>query len=177
MWWDLPGGSEQLEKQWASTESEEEPRSSWAGCSAVASATVQELRHNPQYMTASELALHTGLTAESMLLLAIRSSTCEQAMILDVSEGGADYYGPGAPYHAFTGRDCSRAFSLTTLEAEHQHADMSDATPEQWAVLDDWAKKLSAKYPIVGTLIPDPQPQETRTREEDDDEDEWRVVG
>ena len=154
---------------------------SWAGCSASASATAMELRYNPQYMTESELATHQGLRPDSMLLLALKSSTSAQATILDVSEGALDYYGPGAPYHVFTGRDCSRAFSLTTLKPEHLHADMTDATREEWAVLDDWAEKLSAKYPVVGTLIPEAKPANPQTdrlaRQEDDEEDEWRMVG
>ena len=152
--------------------------SSWGGCSAVARANAQELRFNPQFMTADEIAVHDGVaTKDSMLLLALKSSKCEQAMILDVSSS-PDYYGPGAPYHVFTGRDSSRAFSLTTLKAEHIHADMTGATPQEWAVLDDWAAKLSAKYPVVGTLLAEPQrPAKDCAEEEEGALDEWRIIG
>ena len=148
--------------------------SSWGGCSAAATATAHELRHNPQFMSVGEIAEHNGLGRDSMLLLALKSSKCEQAMILDVSSS-PDYYGPGSPYHVFTGRDSSRAFSLTTLKPEHIHADMADATPQEWAVLDDWAAKLSAKYPTVGTLIA--EPQGPKACAEESALDEWRVIG
>ena len=162
---------------------ESQDASSWGGCSAAATAAAHELRYNPQFMTSSEIAVHDGLSRDSMLLLALKSSQCAQAMILDVSSS-PDYYGPGSPYHVFTGRDSSRAFSLTTLTPKHIHADMTGATPQEWAVLDDWAAKLSAKYPTVGTLVAEPprppKPQEPRAPQACATEvalDEWRVVG
>ena len=52
--------------------------SSWAGCSAVARATAQELRFNPQFMTADEIAVHDGLvTEDSMLLLALKTMSLQ----------------------------------------------------------------------------------------------------
>ena len=126
----------------------------WAGCSAAADEQARELRLNPQFMTHRQLRPHDGLGADSMLLLALRSSRSDRAVILDVSSG-ADYYAPGSPYHCLTGRDCSRAFSLTSLKPEHLHADMAEATASEWTVLDEWAEKLKGKYPTVGTLLPD----------------------
>ena len=133
--------------------------------SPTSRATAHELRHNPQYMTADELAEHDGTRPDSMLLLALQSSTSGDIAILDVS-AGSDYYAPGMPYHCFTGRDCSRAFSLTSLKPEHMHSNMKDASDAEWAVLDDWHKKLSAKYPMVGILLPACA----------EDEDDWRDV-
>ena len=126
--------------------------------SPEARAQAHELRHNPRFFTAAELAQHDGVAPDAMLLLAIRSSRSEEAAVLDVSEGGTDFYGPGRAYHVFAGADCSRAFSLSSLAPEHRHGRMDDATEAEWRVLDDWHDKLAAKYPTVGLLMPT-QPQ------------------
>lgn len=145
--------------------------SSWVG-SASACAQAKELRYNPLDMDASELlAQGRGLGADSMLLLALKSSRSERAVVLDVSSG-ADYYAPGMAYHCFTGRDCSRGLSLTSLKPEHHHADMSEATAGEWNVLDAWFEKLTGKYPTVGMLR-----QEAEEELDADDVDEWRTVG
>lgn len=93
--------------------------------------------------------------------------------MLDVS-AGADYYAPGMAYHCFTGRDCSRALSLTSLKPEHLHADMSAASASEWNVLDAWFEKLTSKYPTVGTLRSDRT--EGAGQQSADDADEWRLV-
>ena len=128
--------------------------------SSEAKAQAQELRFNPRYFTAAELAQHDGVAPDAMLLLAIRSSGSETAAVLDVSAGGSDFYGPGRTYHVFVGADCSRAFSLSSLAPEHRHGRMDGATQEEWQVLDDWHDKLVAKYPTVGLLEPMHSPSE-----------------
>ena len=169
--------------------------------SAAARAAALELKSNPQFMTPADLAEHNGTKPDSLLLLALRcSASRHSALILDVSEGD-EYYGPGGPYPCLTGRDASRAFSLTASKAEHLHAEMSSATDEEWKVLDDWFNKLSAKYPSVGFVLPQRSPRAAsrsspsrlQEREEnkeakappqppppqepdDADEDEWRDV-
>lgn len=140
--------------------------------SHAARAQAHELAHNPLYFTPDELAQHDGSSEDAMLLIAIRSSSNPvTASVLDVANG-SEFYGPGNPYHCFTGKDASRAFSLMSLKAEHMHPDMQDASTEEWAVLDDWAKKLSAKYPSVGFLISGEEAPcaDTASR------DEWREV-
>ena len=170
--------------------------------SAAARAAALELKSNPQFMTPADLAEHNGTKPDSLLLLALRcSASRHSALILDVSEGD-EYYGPGGPYHCLTGRDASRAFSLTSLKPEHLHAEMSSATDEEWKVLDDWFNKLSAKYPSVGFVLPQKEPESSKPVEpeqaagaveenkeskappqppppqepDDADEDEWRDV-
>ena len=134
--------------------------------SPEARATAHEMRFSPQYMTTQELAMHDGTQPDCMLLLALRCSAEPlSAAILDVASG-ADFYAPGGPYHFLAGRDCSRALSLTSFKPEHQHANMDEASDADWGVLDDWHKKLSAKYPTVGVLLP----------REKTALDAWRVV-
>jgi len=79
-----------------------------------------------------------------------------KGQVLDVSYGGMEMYGPKGPYHVFAGRDASRAlakmsFSPSDIESSY----LSDLTPEQLKVLDDWEKKFiqSKKYPVVGKLV------------------------
>ena len=67
----------------------------------------------------------------------------------------------------------SRAFSLMSLKAEDMHPNMQDASIKEWAVLDDWAQKLSAKYPTVGLLI---SGNSNAPRAASAESDEWREV-
>ena len=122
--------------------------------SEAARAVALEARSNPQFMATDDLAMHDGTRPGGMLCIALRcTASPENATILDVSTGG-DFYAPGSSYHCLTGADCSRSFSLTNLDAEHRHADMSEASEAEWAVLDEWHEKLTAKYPTVGILLP-----------------------
>lgn len=124
----------------------------WKGDNSEARALATEYKYNPRHMSAEELAEHDGTVHGRPLLLAFRSSEGDAPIIVDVSDG-ADYYAPSGPYHCFAGRDCSRALSLTSLRPEHLHGNMEAATASEWAVLDEWATKLTAKYPVVGSLV------------------------
>ncbi len=152
----------------------------YVGSSASeAAATAHELKFNPQYFTPAELGVHDGSAPGRMLLLSIKGT------ILDVS-AGVDFYPPGKTYHCLTGRDCSRAFSRSSLKPEDMHNDLSGATDDELKVLDDWfasaalhvaasappapptasalspspvRAELSEKYPTVGTLLPDATPK------------------
>jgi membrane-associated progesterone receptor component len=72
-------------------------------------------------------------------------------IIIDVSYGGVDFYGPGGPYAKLAGKDSSRA--LATMQLDVDTTDCSDLTEKQLQTLQDWKMKLSAKYPIVGKLV------------------------
>ena len=77
-----------------------------------------------------------------------------QGHIVDVSYGGKEFYGEGGPYFCFAGIDASRALAKMSFKEEDlTSTDLSDLTPEQKKTLDDWDKRLSSKYPIVGTII------------------------
>ena len=76
--------------------------------------------------------------------------------VLDVSYGGKAMYGPEGPYFRFAGIDASRPLAKMSFEpADLASSDLSDLTPEQLKVLDDWEKKFlhAKKYPVVGRLI------------------------
>lgn len=57
--------------------------------------------------------------------------------VFDVSERSKTY-GPGCPYHCFTGKDASRALGLGSLKEEDLLADYSTLDTSQLKVLDDW---------------------------------------
>ena len=118
-----------------------------------------------QCMSASELAKHDGSTDSHQLLIALSCSrTPTKATILDVTSG-ANHYGQGCAYHMFAGRDCSRAFSLGSLDTEHLHGDMSNATSAEWQLLDQWHEKLTEKYPAVGYTAVEPTAESPLPRE------------
>jgi len=74
--------------------------------------------------------------------------------VLDVSYGGKEYYGEGGPYFVFAGIDASRALAKMSFQPDDLTSyDLSDLTPDQKKTLDDWDKRLSSKYPIVGTIV------------------------
>lgn len=97
-------------------------------------------------VTVAELRKHDGSDPARPLLLAAKG------VVYDVSRG-RDFYGRGGAYHAFAGADCSRALAKMSLDPTFVSADVSDATPEEMKVLDDWVARFESKYPRVGRLV------------------------
>ncbi len=70
-----------------------------------------------------------------------------------MSFGGIEMYGSGGPYNRFAGRDASRALAKMSFEAADVNStDLSDLTPAERKVLQDWDKRFTdgKKYPVVG---------------------------
>ena len=83
------------------------------------------------------------------LLIAVRGT------VYDVSFGGTDHYGPGGPYHAFCGKDASRALAKMSLDPndlDNAHG-IADLSEKEIKILDDWEALFKRKYPAVGTLV------------------------
>ena len=67
----------------------------------------------------------------------------------------AEMYGPEGPYNCFVGKDASVPLAKMKFDAE-----LFDLKKHHWTMLDekelkilqDWAKKFDAKYPVVGRL-------------------------
>lgn len=79
-----------------------------------------------------------------------------KGQVLDVSYGGMEMYGPDGPYYLFAGRDASRALAKMSFSpSDVESSDLSDLSPDQLKVLDDWEKKFlqAKKYPVVGKLV------------------------
>ena len=82
-----------------------------------------------------------------------RSYSRRDWVVYDVTRG-RDFYGRGGAYAKFAGAECSRALAKMSLDPNDvSKADISDLTPEELNVLDDWMRKFDGKYPVVGKLL------------------------
>ena len=97
-------------------------------------------------LTAEELRRYDGSNVDLPILLAAKG------VVYDVTRG-RDFYGRGGAYGAFAGVDCSRALAKMSLDPKDVSADVSDLTPDELKVLDDWVRKFDGKYPVVGKLL------------------------
>lgn len=73
--------------------------------------------------------------------------------VYDVSFGGWQFYGEGAPYHLFAGRDASRALArLSFAAADLGSPELGDLGEKERGVLADWERTFARKkrYPVVG---------------------------
>eukprot|EP00466_Bigelowiella_natans_P007776 jgi/Bigna1/86955/estExt_fgenesh1_pg.C_150162 len=75
-----------------------------------------------------------------------------KGIIYDVSSK-AKFYGPGAMYGLFAGRDASRG--LGKMSMDQQDVDdprMDDFTEKDAESLQKWVQRFESKYPVVGKL-------------------------
>jgi hypothetical protein len=88
-----------------------------------------------------------GEVAAAPLWLAVRGR------VYDVTRG-AKFYGPGAPYHKFVGRDATRAFGTGCTEPDCLIASLDGLDDRQLREADRWIEyySLHDKYTFVGTL-------------------------
>lgn len=73
--------------------------------------------------------------------------------VYDVTRG-ANFYGPGAPYHKFVGKDATRAFGTGCTEPDCLIASLAGLDEHQLREADRWVEyyALHDKYAFVGTL-------------------------
>mmetsp|Transcript_13828 Transcript_13828/g.34016 ORF Transcript_13828/g.34016 Transcript_13828/m.34016 type:complete len:103 (-) Transcript_13828:392-700(-) len=97
-----------------------------------------------QTFTAEELAHYDGKDGKPVYL-ALRGQ------VFDVSEGRS-FYGPGGPYEAFAGKECSRALALMKIDAAECNDNLEGLDDKCLQTLQDWTKKFTQKYKIVGQV-------------------------
>jgi len=75
--------------------------------------------------------------------------------VFDVSSNQMYKPGPdGEPnYSCFAGKDCSRAFAMMSLSPECMTCNLRGLKSHQFQNLNDWEKKIEAKYKQVGVLV------------------------
>jgi len=71
--------------------------------------------------------------------------------VYDVSTG-MRYYGDGATYDFFTGKDGSRAYSTGQFDEEGLTDDVSGLKPEAIGEIYNWLNVFGKKYPLLGRL-------------------------
>ncbi|ORX79561.1 cytochrome b5 [Anaeromyces robustus] len=102
--------------------------------------------------TEKELAEYDGTDPSKPIYLSCKGN------VYDVTKG-AHFYGPGAGYHLFAGRDSSRALATGCLTDEkHWTHDLRGLDENQLSIIDSWDKfwKNNNQYFYVGKLIYDP---------------------
>lgn len=58
----------------------------------------------------------------------------------------------GGSYHVFAGRECARALALMRVDADYCDDQLEGLEDKSLKILDDWIKKFSDKYTIVGKV-------------------------
>lgn len=96
----------------------------------------------------SELRAFDGRDEKTPVLIAVRGE------VFDVTRGRA-FYGPGGPYGAFAGHDCTLALAKMSLDPEDLDAPVRDLSPDEEEKLEDWIDTFRGKYRSVGKLIDD----------------------
>lgn len=98
---------------------------------------------NQKVFTSTELKKYTNL--KDGLYISILGQ------VFDVTKG-AKYYGPGATYHAFTGRDASLAFITGEFNDDSLTDDISSLSIHQIKALNDWVQFYNKNYIYKGKL-------------------------
>jgi len=94
-----------------------------------------------------ELRAFDGSDPTSPILMAVKGK------VYDVTNG-AGFYGPGGAYHAFAGRDASRALAKGSTESEEaDNTNLGDLTQEEKDTLNEWESHYQMKYEVVGNLV------------------------
>ncbi|KAH8671023.1 cytochrome b5-like heme/steroid binding domain-containing protein [Xylariales sp. PMI_506] len=65
---------------------------------------------------------------------------------------GNKMYQPGNSYHAFAGKDASRALGLVSTKAEDVKPEWQDLDDKQKSTLNDWVTFFSKRYNVVGIV-------------------------
>ncbi|TMW57835.1 hypothetical protein Poli38472_014438 [Pythium oligandrum] len=113
---------------------------------AKAKAEKKEIRR--RFFTLEELKEFNGENGKPIYIAVLDE-------VYDVSNK-RDFYGPGAGYHLFAGREASRALAKMSFEKEDlENEDLSDLSFMDNETLQDWVMKFSLYngYPNVGRIL------------------------
>ena len=101
------------------------------------------------------LARGTGNAAPRPGRVAAGHLIAIRGQVYDVGYGGVGFYGAGASYHLFCGKDASRALAKMSFKPEDVDRgwpDLDDLDAKDTKILDDWVALFKRKYPVVATL-------------------------
>lgn len=94
----------------------------------------------------TELSKYNGEDGSPTIYLAVLGK------VFDVSRG-AKHYGPGGSYHAFAGRDASRAFFTGDFSENGITDDVLGLSPDDLKSIQDWSLFYNKEYTYKGKLI------------------------
>jgi len=100
-----------------------------------------------QEFTAETLAQFNGVNGCPIYISVL-------GVVYDVS-AGRDFYGPGASYHCFVGKDSSRSLAKMQINDLEANASWRNLNEEHMKTLQEWRDKYQSKYPVVGLFRPD----------------------
>lgn len=63
------------------------------------------------------------------------------------------FYGPGGPYHFFSGREISRALALMSFDPKDFTDNLDGLGSDEMEVLNDWEEKFKERYVKVGRIV------------------------
>jgi membrane-associated progesterone receptor component len=63
------------------------------------------------------------------------------------------FYGPGGPYHFFSGREISWALALMSFDPNDFTDNLDGLGLEELEVLKDWEEKFKERYVKVGCIV------------------------
>ncbi|KAJ2077907.1 hypothetical protein H4R24_004843 [Coemansia sp. RSA 988] len=107
---------------------------------------------NQRVFTQVELSQYDGTNPEKPILLAIEGDVYDVTL-------GSGFYGPGASYHLFAGRDASRAFGTNCLSRnDHLTHDTRGLGESELAGIQGWHRLFDnhQQYVKVGVVKLDP---------------------
>lgn len=99
--------------------------------------------------TIQELHQYDGRQNDGRILIAVNGK------VFDVTKGKR-FYGPGAAYGVFAGRDASRGLAKFKLDKEtikDEYDDLSDLKQSELDEMREWELQFSEKYDLVGKLL------------------------
>jgi len=94
--------------------------------------------------TLDELSQYDGSDSNKPILIGINGK------IFDVSRG-AMFYGKGASYNVFAGRDATLGFAKNSTDPKDLEGPQDKLNWSEKDSLNDWYSRLSTKYEYVGT--------------------------
>lgn len=124
--------------------------------SGGAAATADARRPAGRPIRASELSVANGDDG-APIYLALKDPYAPRTVVFDMSKG-ADFYGPGGPYHLFAGRDATCGLAKSSLDASALDGDVADLTAQEQETHIQWFTKFAGKYDEVGWLVKDGEP-------------------
>jgi len=106
--------------------------------------TVQQKREIKEY-TLEELRQYDGSDPEKPILIGISGK------VYDVTRG-AMFYGRGAAYNVFAGRDATLGFAKNSTDPKDLEGPIDNLNWSEKQSLDEWYGRLSTKYEYAGTF-------------------------